>query len=49
VGVLPDDGPGNIEWDTKNLDGQEVASGVYIYRLESDSGNWMYGRIIIIR
>ena len=43
------DGPGNIEWDTKNLDGEEVASGVYLYRLESDSGNWMYGRIIIIR
>jgi hypothetical protein len=43
------DGPGNIEWDTKNLDGQEVSSGVYIYRLESESGDFMYGRIIIIR
>jgi len=43
------DGPGNIEWDTRNKDGQEVASGVYIYRIQSQSGNWMYGRIIIIR
>ena len=42
------EGPGNIDWDTRNLDGQEVASGVYIYRLESES-NWMFGRIIIIR
>jgi hypothetical protein len=43
------DGPGNIEWDTRNIDGQEVSSGVYIYRLESDTGNFVYGRIIIIR
>ncbi len=43
------DGAGNIEWDTQNLDGQEVASGVYIYRLESECGDLMYGRIIIIR
>jgi hypothetical protein len=43
------DGGGNIAWDTRNLDGQEVASGVYIYRLQSESGNWMFGRIIIIR
>ncbi len=42
-------GTGTIEWDTKNLNGTEVASGVYLYRLESQSGNWMYGRIIIIR
>jgi hypothetical protein len=42
-------GPGNIEWDTKNLAGQEVASGVYLYRLESESGDFMFGRIIIIR
>jgi hypothetical protein len=43
------DGPGNIEWDTRNLAGEEVASGVYIFRLESASGNWVYGRLIIIR
>jgi hypothetical protein len=43
------DGSGTVEWDTKNLDGAEVASGVYIFRLESQTGNWVYGRIIIIR
>lgn len=43
------DGPGTIEWDTRNLAGDEVASGVYIFRLESVSGNWVYGRLIIIR
>jgi hypothetical protein len=42
-------GAGNIEWDARNSAGVEVASGVYIYRLQSKSGNWVYGRIIIIR
>jgi hypothetical protein len=42
------DNSGNIEWDTKNLEEQEVASGVYVYRLESGS-NSVYGRIVVIR
>jgi rRNA maturation protein Nop10 len=43
------DGSGVIEWDTRNLADQEVSSGIYIYRLETQSGNWVYGRIVIIR
>jgi hypothetical protein len=43
------DGRGNIEWDTRNLKQEEVASGVYLYRVESETGDQMYGRLIIIR
>ena len=43
------DGTGIITWDTKNKHGQQTGSGVYIYKIESDSGDTMYGRIVIIR
>lgn len=44
------DGSGGvITWDTNNKHGQQVGSGVYIYRVESDTGDSMYGRIVIIR
>ncbi len=43
------DGTGNIEWDTRNTKGEEVASGVYLYRVRGVDGDSMYGRIIIIR
>ena len=42
------DGTGNVEWDTKNLENEEVASGVYVYRIESSSDS-VYGRIVVIR
>ncbi|UCG52270.1 MAG: hypothetical protein JSW58_01565 [Candidatus Latescibacterota bacterium] len=42
-------GKGNIMWDTRNLAEKEVSSGVYIFRLEADNGDHVYGRIIIIR
>jgi hypothetical protein len=42
------DGSGNVEWDVKNLNEQEVASGVYVYRIESGSDS-VYGRIVVIR
>jgi hypothetical protein len=42
-------GTGNIEWDTRNEAGEEVSSGVYLYRLEADNGKAVYGRIVIIR
>ena len=42
------DGTGNIEWDTHNLADQSVASGVYVYRIESGSDS-VYGRIVVIR
>jgi hypothetical protein len=40
---------GNIEWDTRNNSGEEVSSGVYIYRIEIPNGEGMFGRIVIIR
>jgi hypothetical protein len=43
------DGSGNVEWDTRNIYEEEVASGVYLYRVEAANGDSMYGRIIIIR
>jgi hypothetical protein len=42
------EGSGNVEWDTRNLEEQEVASGVYVYRIEAD-GDSVYGRIVVIR
>lgn len=40
---------GNIEWDTRNGAGEEVASGVYIYRITNDAGEEILGRVTIIR
>jgi len=42
-------GLGNIEWDTNNTSGEPVASGSYIYRLQTTDGDGVYGRIIVIR
>jgi hypothetical protein len=44
-----EDGSGVLKWDTRNLEEQEVASGVYIMRLESKTGDQVYNRIAIIR
>lgn len=43
------DGNGNIEWDTRNSQGEEVASGIYLYRVRGVDGDSVHGRIIIIR
>jgi len=40
---------GIVSWDTKNKHGEEVSSGVYIFRCESSTGESVYGRIVIIR
>jgi flagellar hook assembly protein FlgD len=40
---------GNIEWDTRNADGEPVASGVYIYRVIDDKGGEVMGRLTIVR
>jgi hypothetical protein len=43
-------GPGgNIEWDVKNLSAEDVASGVYVFKIEDTSGGHVYGRLIVIR
>lgn len=42
------DSTGNVEWDTRNYSEEDVASGVYVYRIEAGS-NSVYGRIVVIR
>ncbi len=43
------DATGNVEWNVRNLSNEEVASGVYIYRVVAPNGASMYGRLVIIR
>ncbi len=40
---------GNIEWEVKNQSGEEVASGIYVYKIEDSNGDHVYGRLIVIR
>jgi hypothetical protein len=40
---------GVISWNTRNKSGNEVGSGVYIYKCERQDGDYMYGRLVIIR
>jgi hypothetical protein len=41
---------GIISWDVKNKHGQDVGSGVYLYRCENSAdGSDAYGRIVVIR
>ncbi|MCI0481293.1 MAG: hypothetical protein L0213_06875 [Candidatus Dadabacteria bacterium] len=40
---------GIISWDVKNKEGNEVGSGVYIFRCESNTGGSVYGRVVVIR
>ena len=39
----------NVVWDTRNLAGEYVASGVYVYRCEGRGSDEEYGRLVIIR
>jgi hypothetical protein len=41
---------GIITWDVRNKNGQEVGSGVYVYRCKNSAdGSDQYGKIIVIR
>jgi len=40
---------GNMDWDLKNQNGQEVASGIYIYHVLSEEGYESKGHFVIIR
>ena len=40
---------GIIEWDTKNEEGEDVASGVYIYRVTDADGGEEVSRLTLIR
>jgi hypothetical protein len=44
------DSQGAIQWDARNMQGAKVASGVYLYQVESkDTGEIKTGKIAIIR
>lgn len=45
----PDGTDGIVSWDVRNKEGRDVGSGVYIYRCEADGGDYVYGRIVVIR
>ena len=38
-----------IEWDTRNTRGEEVASGVYFYVVRQNGGDYGHGKVAIIR
>ncbi len=44
-----DGSDGIMNWDAKNKNGQDVGSGVYVFRVEVPNGDDVYGRIVIIR
>ncbi len=44
-GVESDD----IVWDGRNGDGKPVANGVYFYRIESDNGDDLWGKVVVIK
>jgi len=47
--IFNDRETGLIEWDTRNAEGEQVASGVYIYRVSDANGGEEFGRITLIR
>ena len=44
-GIESDD----IVWDGTNDDGKTVANGVYFYRIELDSGDDLWGKVVVIK
>ncbi len=42
-------GPGIEKWDLKNEDGEEVASGLYVWVVTNPAGDKKIGRLVIIR
>ncbi len=42
-------GEGIIKWNAENMEGQQVTSGVFIYRCEDTNGEDTYGKVIVIR
>jgi hypothetical protein len=45
----PDGSDGVVTWDAKNKEGEDVGSGVYVFKCESGDGEQVYGRIVVIR
>ncbi len=47
--IEADEGVSQLEWDATNTEGEQVASGVYIYLITDKDGHKKMGRITIIR
>jgi parallel beta-helix repeat protein len=43
------DASGGMQWDVKNMRGEKVASGVYIYMVTSRAGERRTGKLVIVR
>lgn len=46
--ILHDGATGHAEWDLQTQDGEAVASGIYLYQIESD-GNEVMGKLAVVR
>jgi len=42
-------GEGGVEWNLLNEKGLKVVSGVYIYKVEDEKGNYKIGKFMILR
>jgi hypothetical protein len=40
---------GDVEWNLTNQSSESIASGVYIFRVETPNGDSMFGRLVVIR
>jgi hypothetical protein len=49
VRTLNADSSGKVSWDRRNSDGQNVASGVYLYLVTDGRGGETVGKLAIIR
>jgi hypothetical protein len=44
-------GPGTLQWDLVSRNGQDIASGVYLYVVEPDDGRFKrhIGKFVVVR
>ncbi|MBN1164560.1 MAG: hypothetical protein JXB45_08275 [Candidatus Krumholzibacteriota bacterium] len=44
-----DESDGTITWNVRNMGNQDVGSGVYVFKCERKNGDYVYGRVVVIR
>ncbi len=47
--IVHRDGSGDEYWDLLSRNEQEVMSGLYVYKIETDDGNYKIGKLMILR